>query len=213
MISAVVFDIGETLTSDRRFWADWAGWLGVPSHTVSALVGAVVAQGHDNADALRLIRPGLDVWAEYEAREQAGRGERLGEEDLYSDVRTALQALRDAELWVGAAGNQTARMGGLLRALQLPVDGLATSGEWGVAKPSPEFFARVCDWSGFPAEEIVYVGDHPANDVVPAKAAGLRTAHLRRGPWGYLYADGPDAARADWRVNSLTDLPALLVEP
>jgi HAD superfamily hydrolase (TIGR01549 family) len=210
MISAVVFDIGETLTSDRRFWADWADWLGVPSHTVSALVGAVVAQGHDNADALRLIRPGLDVWAEYEAREQAGRGERLGEEDLYSDVRTALQALRDAELWVGVAGNQTARMGGLLRALELPVDGLATSGEWGAAKPSPEFFARVCDWSGFPAEEIVYVGDHPANDVVPAKTAGLRSAHLRRGPWGYLYADGPDAAHADWRINSLTDLPALL---
>ena len=210
MISAVVFDIGETLTSDRRFWADWADWLGVPSHTVSALVGAVVAQGHDNADALRLIRPGLDVWAEYEAREQAGRGERLSEEDLYSDVRTALQALRDAELWVGVAGNQTARMGGLLRALELPVDGLATSGEWGVAKPSPEFFARVCDWSGFPAEEIVYVGDHPANDVVPARAAGLRTAHLRRGPWGYLYADGPDTAHADWRINSLTDLPALL---
>jgi len=210
MISAVVFDVGETLTSDRRFWADWADWLEVPHHTLSALVGAVVAQGRDNADALRLIRPGLDLWAEYEAREAAGRGERVGEEDLYPDVREALQALRDAGLWVGVAGNQTARAAALLRALELPVDGLATSGEWGAAKPSPEFFARVCEWSGFPAEEIVYVGDHPANDVVPAKAAGLLAAHLRRGPWGYLYADGPDAARADWRVNSLTDLPALL---
>jgi HAD superfamily hydrolase (TIGR01549 family) len=210
MISAVVFDVGETLASDRRFWADWADWLEVPHHTLSALVGAVVAQGRDNADALRLIRPGLDLWAEYEAREAAGRGERVGEEDLYPDVREALQALRDAGLWVGVAGNQTARAAALLRALELPVDGLATSGEWGAAKPSPEFFARVCDWSGFPAEEIVYVGDHPANDIVPAKAAGLLAAHLRRGPWGYLYADGPDAARADWRVNSLTDLPALL---
>jgi HAD superfamily hydrolase (TIGR01549 family) len=210
MISAVVFDVGETLASDRRFWADWADWLEVPHHTLSALVGAVVAQGRDNADALRLIRPGLDLWAEYEAREAAGRGERVGEEDLYPDVREALQALRDAGLWVGVAGNQTARAAALLRALELPVDGLATSGEWGAAKPSPEFFARVCDWSGFPAEEIVYVGDHPANDIVPAKAAGLLAAHLRRGPWGYLYADGPDAARADWRVDSLTDLPVLL---
>ena len=212
MISAVVFDVGETLTSDRRFWADWADWLGVPHHTLSALVGAVVAQGRDNADALRLIRPELDVWAEYEVRERAGRGERLGEDDLYPDVRATLQALRDAGLWVGVAGNQTARMGGLLRDLDLPVDDLATSGEWGVAKPSAEFFGQVCDWSGYPAGEIVYVGDHPANDILPAKAAGLRAAHLRRGPWGYLYADGPEAAEADWRVNSLTELPALLAE-
>lgn len=210
MISAVVFDVGETLTSDRRFWADWADWLQVPHHTLSALVGAVVAQGRDNADALQLIRPGLDLWPEYEAREAAGRGERLSEEDLYPDVREALQTLRSAGLWVGVAGNQTARVAALLRALELPVDGLATSGEWGAAKPTAEFFSRICDWSGFPAEEIVYVGDHPANDIAPAKAAGLRTAHLRRGPWGYLYADGPDAARADWRVNSLTELPALL---
>ncbi len=210
MISAVVFDVGETLTSDRRFWGDWADWLNVPHHTVSALVGAVVAQGRDNADALRLIRPGLDLRAEYEAREQAGRGERLGEEDLYPDVRSALRTRREAGLWIGVAGNQTARAADLLRALELPVDGLATSGEWGIAKPSAEFFRRVCDWSGHRAEEIVYVGDHPANDVLPAKAAGLRVAHLRRGPWGYLYADGPEAARADWRVNSLTELSALL---
>jgi FMN phosphatase YigB (HAD superfamily) len=210
MVSAVVLDVGETLTSDRRFWADWADWLRVPHHTLSALVGAVVAQGRDNADALRLIRPGLDLGAEYEAREAAGRGERLGEEDLYPDVRTGLRALRDAGLWVGVAGNQTARVGGLLRALELPVDDLATSGEWGVAKPSAEFFQRVCAWSGFPAAEIVYVGDHPANDVSPAKAAGMRAAHLRRGPWGFLFADGPDAARADWQVDSLLELPDVL---
>jgi HAD superfamily hydrolase (TIGR01662 family) len=210
MIRAVVFDVGETLTSDRRFWADWADWLDVPHHTLSALVGAVVAQGRDNADALRLIRPGLDLWAEYERREAAGRGERLDESDLYPDVRDGLWSLRAAGLWVGVAGNQTARVAGLLRALDLPVDGLATSGEWGVAKPSPEFFERVCEWSGFPADEIAYVGDHPHNDVVPAKAAGLRAVHLRRGPWGYLYGESPEARQADWYIDSLMELPRLL---
>jgi len=210
MIRAVVFDVGETLTSDRRFWADWADWLDVPHHTLSALVGAVVAQGRDNADALRLIRPGLDLWAEYEVREAAGRGERLGEDDLYPDVRTGLQALRDAGLWVGVVGNQTARMAALLRSLDLPVDALATSGEWGVAKPSAGFFERVATWSGFEPGEIAYVGDHPHNDVVPAKAARLRAVHLRRGPWGYLYADSPEAQQADWHVDSISELPALL---
>lgn len=210
MIRAVVFDVGETLTSDRRFWADWADWLDVPHHTLSALVGAVVAQGRDNADALRLIRPGLDLWAEYEAREAAGRGEQLGEDDLYPDVREGLQALRDAGYWVGVAGNQTARAAALLRALELPVDGLAMSGEWGVAKPDARFFDRACEWAGAEPAEVVYVGDHPANDIAPARAAGLRTVHLRRGPWGYLWADTADA---DWSTGSLLDLPGLLAGP
>lgn len=57
----------------------------------------------------------------------------------------------------------------------------------------------------------LYVGDHPANDVFPAKAAGLRVAHLRRGPWGHLWADDPDVTEtADWRVDDLTQLIALV---
>ncbi|MER5489394.1 HAD family hydrolase, partial [Streptomyces sp. NPDC002812] len=47
----------------------------------------------------------------------------------------------------------------------------------------------------------------PVNDVFPAKEAGLRVAHLRRGPWGHLWADDPDVvAAADWRIDSLTQL-------
>ncbi|MGK5555219.1 HAD family hydrolase [Actinomadura kijaniata] len=210
-IRSVVFDVGETLLDDTREWMAWADWLGVPSHTMSALVGAVVAQGRDNADALRLIRPGLDVAAERRAREAAGRGEQISEADLYPDVRPALAELRRRGLWVGIAGNQTARAAELLRALALPVDAVATSGEWSVAKPAPEFFARLIEWAPGAPEEIVYVGDHPANDIHPAKVAGLRAVLLRRGPLGYLAAEDPAAtAAADWRVDSLADLPGLL---
>lgn len=207
MITTIALDIGETLVSDTRYWDGWADWLGVPSHTVSALVGAVVAQGRDNADALRLIRPGLDVAAEYAAREAAGRGEQLAEADLYPDVRPALAALRAAGLQVVVAGNQTAWAGELLRALDLPADVVATSGEWGVAKPDRAFFERLVDVVGADPGQVVYIGDHPANDIFPAAAAGLRTAHLRRGPWGHLWADDPAViAAADWRIDSLTEL-------
>ncbi|MFF2409634.1 HAD family hydrolase [Streptomyces sp. NPDC058092] len=206
MIRAVALDIGETLVRDDRYWASWADWLGTPRHTVSALVGAVVAAGYDNAEALRLIRPGINVAAEYAAREAAGRGERLDETDLYPDVRPALAALRKQGVRVVIAGNQTVKAGKLLRELDLPCDALATSGAWGVAKPSAEFFARVLEAAQADATETLYVGDHPANDVAPAAAAGLRTAHLRRGPWGYLWAERPEAAAADWRISSLHDL-------
>ncbi|MFF0297757.1 HAD family hydrolase [Kitasatospora sp. NPDC004614] len=203
----MVFDIGETLTSDTRYWADWARWLDVPTHTMSALVGHVLARGLDNAEAIRILRPGCDVGAEWRARQIAGQGDHLEENDLYPDVRPALQQLRDAGVWVGIAGNQNAQVTDLLRGLGLPADAIATSGEWGVAKPSSAFFDRVAGWAPAPRHEIVYVGDHPANDVTAARAASLRAAHLRRGPIG-LTTPAPDA---DWTVDSLTELADLII--
>ncbi|MFF8716146.1 HAD family hydrolase [Streptomyces sp. NPDC015184] len=212
-MKTIVFDIGETLVRDDRYWASWADWLGVPRHTLSALVGAVTAQGLDNAEALNLLRPGIDIAAEYAAREAAGRGEHLDETDLYDDVRPALAALQRLGVRVVIAGNQTVKAGNLLRGLDLPADFIATSGEWGCAKPSPEFFARVLDASGALAWETLYVGDHPMNDVFPARAAGFRTAHLRRGPWGHLWADDPQVQEAaDWVIDSLMDLTTIVNE-
>ncbi|WP_369228616.1 HAD family hydrolase (plasmid) [Streptomyces sp. R39] len=210
MIRAAVFDVGETLVNDTRYWSDWADWLNVPRHTLSALVGAVVTQGRHNLDALRLVRPDIDVDAEWRAREAAGRGETLDESDLYPDVRSALATLQDAGVWVGIAGNQSIGAAGHLRALNLPCDALAVSDEWGAEKPSPEFFKRLIDWVRAAPDQIVYVGDHPANDLAPARDAGLMTAHLRRGPLGHYWADSQHA-QADWKANSLNELTAQLI--
>ncbi|MFE2852125.1 HAD family hydrolase [Streptomyces lavendulae] len=211
MIRTVVLDVGETLIHDDRYWAGWADWLDVPRHTLSALVGAVVVDGRDNADALRLLRPGIDVGAEYRAREAAGRGEQLDESDLYDDVRPALSALQAMGVRVVVAGNQSSKAGDLLRALGLPADLVVTSAEWGVAKPSPDFFHQVVGVARAPAGQTLYVGDHPANDVFPAAAVGLMTAHLRRGPWGHWWADDETVQQvADYSVDSLLDLPGLV---
>lgn len=211
MVTSVVFDVGETLLDDSREWGEWSDWLNVPRHTFSAVLGAVTAQGRDNAETFEYFRPGFDLARERQLREEAGRGEQINEDDLYFDVRSALAGLRELGLWLGVAGNQTARAGDLLRALQLPVDHIGTSGEWGVAKPDPRFFERLIELAPGEPSEIVYVGDHRDNDVVPAKAAGLRTALIRRGPWGFLWADDPVVRQhADWVIGSLNELPALL---
>jgi HAD superfamily hydrolase (TIGR01549 family) len=214
MVSAVVFDVGETLISDAREWGAWADWVQVPRHTFSAVLGAVTAAGRDNVETFEYFRPGFDLDRERRLREEAGHGEQIGEDDLYPDVRPALTALREAGVWVGIAGNQTTRAAQLLRALRLPVDYLATSGEWGVAKPHPDFFHRIVAAAPGNADQIVYVGDHRDNDLMPAKAAGLRAALIRRGPWGYLWADDPVVrTHADWVINSLSELPDLLRTP
>ncbi|QKW12215.1 HAD family hydrolase [Verrucosispora sp. NA02020] len=211
MIKSVVFDVGETLLDDTREFHAWADWLSVPRHTLSALVGIVVAQGRNNAEAFEYVRPGIDLTIERQRREEAGQGERIEDEDLYPDVRPTLKQLRDSGLWVGIAGNQTARAGELLRALQLPVDGIATSAEWGVTKPDAAFFSRIKEFAPGAPEEILYVGDHRDYDIKAACAAGLRAALIKRGPWGRVWANDPTVREnARWVLDSLMELPLLL---
>jgi HAD superfamily hydrolase (TIGR01549 family) len=211
LIQSVVFDVGETLLDDTREWARWADWIGVPRHTFSAVLGAVTAEGRDNAETFSYFRPDFELAVERQRREDAGLGELIEDEDLYPDVRPGLKALREAGLWVGIAGNQTRRAAELLRGLDLPTDDIAMSGEWGVAKPDPAFFHRVIDMAPGSPQDIVYVGDHRDNDIVPAHAAGLRTALIRRGPWGYLWSKDPLILdRADWVIDSVAQLPGLL---
>jgi FMN phosphatase YigB (HAD superfamily) len=117
----------------------------------------------------------------------------------------------EAGLWVGIAGNQTIKAAGLLRVLNLPVDAIVTSGEWGVTKPHPAFFEKVVELAPGTPNEIVYVGDHRDNDIVPARAAGLLPVLIRRGPWGHLWADHEVVVRdAEWVIDSLTELPGLV---
>src|SRR5262249_40021928 len=131
-------------------------------------------------------------------------------DDLYPDVRPALAALRAAGFQVIIAGNQPKRAYDALVAMDLPADSVHTSDGWGVAKPEREFFAKVAAVAGREPAEILYVGDRFDNDVLPAAAAGMRTALLRRGPWGHLHAERPQARAADMIVDDLHALlPAL----
>ncbi|MGV9748981.1 HAD family hydrolase [Nocardia farcinica] len=208
---AVVFDVGETLVDETREYGTWADWLGVPRHTFVSVFGATIARGLDYRETFQVFRPGFDLTAEREARAAAGQPEWFGEEDLYPDVRPALAKLRESGIWVGVAGNQTVRAGGLLRGLDLPCDFIATSDDWGVSKPDTAFFDRIVEEVRRPADDILYVGDRLDNDIAPAKAVGMRTAFIQRGPWGWIHRDSPLLDElADFRIEFLTELPALV---
>jgi FMN phosphatase YigB (HAD superfamily) len=123
-----------------------------------------------------------------------------------------LSQIRADGLWVGIAGNQTVRAGGILRGLDLPADVIATSGDWGVSKPDPEFFRRMLEMAPGGADEILYVGDRLDNDIRPAASLGFRTALIRRGPWGIIQQGDPDAERVPtMRIDSLAELPGKIV--
>ncbi|MFG1837439.1 HAD family hydrolase [Micromonospora sp. NPDC049175] len=212
MINAVFFDVGGTILDESREFEAWADWFGVPRHTLSAVLGSVIARGLDYQETFRAFRPDFDLDTELERRAAAGREESFGEEDLYPDARRCLTSLKDQGLLLGLAGNQPAHAEATLRALGLPVDVIGTSHGWGVAKPSPAFFERVVRAGGGDAASILYVGDRPDNDVRPAQEVGMPTCLIRRGPWGHIL-DLPDvAAHCLFRIDSLDELPSLVAK-
>ncbi|SHK69781.1 Phosphoglycolate phosphatase, HAD superfamily [Nocardiopsis flavescens] len=207
----MVFDVGETLVDETRIFARWADRFGIPHMAFFGTIGGVLASGGTLTDGFRLMVPGFDLAAESErwrAQDPGGEREHFGERDLYPDVRSAFADMRRGGLSLVVAGNQPPEAGPALEAMALGVDGIGISDVWGVKKPLPEFFDRVLDLAaltrpGITAGEILYVGDRVDNDVLPARAAGMATALLRRGIYGYRHAARPEAARADVVADDL----------
>jgi len=189
-VTAVVFDVGETLVDETRNWESVADECGVPRFTLMALVGATIGTGESHHRALELlgIRP--------------SRGAFFNDQ-WYPDAVRCLARLRGRGIVVGAAGNMGVEHEELIRP---HVDFVGSSERFEVEKPAPGFFARVAELAGAVPERIAYVGDRVDNDVVPALAAGMVAVHVRRGPWGYLQEPPAGAIR----IASLDELPAAL---
>lgn len=206
----VVFDIGETLVDETRHWGEWADWLGVTRLAFFGALGAVIARGEPHRRVFDLVRPGFDYAAAHRRREAEGWTYELEGADFYPDALASLAALRGAGFKVGVAGNQPLAAEAALAAVGAPADFVASSARLGVEKPDPRFFELVAAMAGEAAEQVAYVGDRLDNDVLPARRAGMLAIFIRRGPWGFVHATLPEAAEADLRIESLSELPGLL---
>jgi FMN phosphatase YigB (HAD superfamily) len=193
VVTAVVFDVGETLVDETRDWEHLADACGVPRFTFMALVGAAIARGESHRRPLEWL--GIETLPP----------KTFTHDELYPDALPCLESLRARGLVVGAVGNMSIHHEELIRP---HVDWVASSERWGVEKPSPLFFQSVAAEAQRPPNEIAYVGDRVDNDVVPALAAGMVAVHIRRGPWGYLHEPPPAALR----VSSLAEVPYVLAD-
>ena len=197
-LKAVVFDVGETLVDEERWWRVLAERSGLQPHVVWAALGVTIDRGEEHNELWRhlgIVRP-TGWWSglEYELR------------DLYPDAVPCLAAVRSRGLRVGIAGNQTEVLERWVREAALPADVVSSSASLGVRKPDPRFFERLRELAGCAPEELAYVGDLVDNDVLPALAAGIAAVHVRRGPWGRLQK----APASALTIDSLDELPDAL---
>jgi HAD superfamily hydrolase (TIGR01549 family) len=210
-LRAVFFDVGETLVSEQRSWEAWADWLDVPRARLFAVMREVIESGEHHRRIFEILRPGCEMRAEEAKRAAAGIPAHEELYDFYPDALSCLATLRAAGLRVGVAGNQHASTEDWMHRRFARDDLIASSGSWGVEKPSPAFFAKLIELADESPEAIAYVGDRVDNDVLPAADAGLVTVFVRRGPWGEVHAQWPGVERADIRVDDLTAAAAALI--
>jgi FMN phosphatase YigB (HAD superfamily) len=209
-LRAVAFDVGETLVDETRYWAEWADWFGMRPFVLNALLGATIVAREPHRRVFERARPDVDVDAEFAARRASGRPDVFAESDLFDEARPCLGALAARGLRTCVAGNQPPWMAEAMRAWDLPTEFIADSAELDAVKPDRRFFARLAERLALDPGEVAYVGDRADNDVVPARAVGMTAIFLRRGPWGRLMTDWPEAEQAHVTIDSLSDLPDAL---
>ena len=198
-LKAVVFDVGETLVDEERWWRRLADREGLQPHVVWAALGVTIARGEEHTALwghLGIEKPPR-WWSEIP----------YSIDDLYPDALDCLMRVRALGLRVGIVGNQTEALEAWARDAALPAAVISSSASLGVRKPDPVFFEKVVELMGCLAGETAYVGDRVDNDVLPAAAAGLVAVHVRRGPWGRLQ---PTPLEAALGLDGLATLPEAL---
>jgi FMN phosphatase YigB (HAD superfamily) len=169
----------------------FADSVGVPRFTFCGVIGGLAARG----DSHRLVHDLLGV--------EPKQGGGVEQRDVYPDPSPCLERLRQRGLRLGLARNASRDA---YARLELDVDIVASSADWGVERPAPGFFDGIAEACGFEARKIAYVGDRVDDDVIPARAAGMLAIRVRRGPWGHLH----DPSEGTPQVPSPAELPAVI---
>jgi HAD superfamily hydrolase (TIGR01509 family) len=114
------------------------------------------------------------------------RGRYLPELKPTPGARQLLHRLRDdAMKLVVATSAQKKDLEGLLKQAEIEdlIQGSTSASEVEESKPDPDVVQAALDDAGFPAEEVVMIGDTPY-DVEAAERAGVRIVGVRCGGWG-----------------------------
>jgi len=124
--------------------------------------------------------------------------------ELYPDVRPALQRLRSNFTMIALTnGNADLERIGIRDHFHAVVSA-AGAGE---AKPAPGIFRSAVLAGGADARATVHAGDHPANDVDGARAAGLHAIWVNR--HGLAWPE--ELPRPDYTVADIGELADLLL--
>jgi putative hydrolase of the HAD superfamily len=197
MIRGVYFDAGNTLIfPDYEIYRDVARELGITVDIADAISAEALARSSfDGAVSSSEGRDVMSFWDIYYTpfyRHLGVPDERVGhaieltrranDRDLgiwkvpVEGYRETIDRLRDRVGIIGIISNSDGRLDRRLEGIGIrdDFDFVIDSAVIGTSKPDRAIFDAAIELGGIPADELVYVGDYYAVDVVGARSAGIR---------------------------------------
>lgn len=194
-VQAILFDLDNTLM-DRdytfrsfciKFAADFFGHLG-PAETQHLIEDIIVrdADGYRDKDGFFVELSEVLPWKKAVSPADI----RAYYDDNYSShgvlmkhAEEILGYCREQGYLLGLVTNgKTEIQYGKIDLLDLRgyFNTIVISGEVGISKPDPEIYLLALERLGTTAEETLFIGDHPVNDIWGAAKAGMETIWLKR---------------------------------
>lgn len=199
MIKWIFFDVGSTLVDETEAYdhrvRDMIAGTGITFEEFDTMRIALARQGFDgNSAAIEYFRLKKTPWH--------------SEDELpFSDSRSTLETLCRKGYKLGIIANQNPGLEKRLEnwGLRQYFEVIAASAEIGYAKPDREIFARALKLAGCTARQSIMVGDRLDNDIIPAKAVGMKTVWVKNGLAKYQNADLGKGIE-DHQISSLSEL-------
>ena len=203
MIKWIFFDIGSTLVDETEAY----------DHRVREMIAGTSITFKEFDDVrIALARQGLDGNSAAIKHFGLTKTTWHSEDEVpYSDARGTLVALIDKGYKLGIIANQKIGTAERLESwgLRQYFDVIAASAEIGYAKPDKEIFEKAFELAGCTAVESIMVGDRLDNDIIPAKAIGMKTVWVKNGLAQYQSAELGEGV-ADYQIDSLSELLRIL---
>ena len=195
----IFFDIGSTLVDETKAY----------DHRVREMInGTNIAFSIFDSKRIEFAKQGFDGNSEAIKYFGLTKTPWHSEDEIpYDDSLETLKLLKSRGYNLGIIANQAIGIEQRLEEWRLLkyFDIVASSAELGVAKPDKLIFEKAFELAGCGPENAVMVGDRLDNDIIPAKALGMKTVWIRKGLATYQNIELGNEI-ADWIIDNLSDM-------
>lgn len=203
MVKWIFFDVGSTLVDETEAY----------DHRVREMISGTSITFKEFDDVrIALAQQGLDGNSAAIKHFGLTKSPWHSEDEVpYSDAHSTLAALIDKGYKLSIIANQKLGTEERLESwgLRQFFDVVAASAEIGYSKPDKEIFEKAFELAGCTEAESVMVGDRLDNDIIPAKAIGMKTIWVKNGLAQYQGAESGEGV-ADYQIGSLSELLRIL---